>query len=98
MRRQAFTALVNFDLSVFAYPYLIKISAALQSSNLYAAQHSTKPPVVCPHPNVRVRGWNPAGNVGGGGTVGAFQPENGKGGGLPEGRCAAMPTHMLMQP
>ena len=39
MQRQAFTALVNFDLSVFSYPYLSKIGAALQSSNLDAAQH-----------------------------------------------------------
>ena len=37
--RQAFTALVNFDPSVSADPYLSKIGAALQSSNLYAAQH-----------------------------------------------------------
>ena len=32
--RQAFTALVNFDPSVSADPYLSKIGAALQSSNL----------------------------------------------------------------
>jgi hypothetical protein len=37
--RQAFTALVNFDLSVASDPYLNKIGAALQSSNLYAAKH-----------------------------------------------------------
>ena len=37
--RQAFTALVNFDPSVSADPYLSKIGAALQSSNLDAAQH-----------------------------------------------------------
>jgi hypothetical protein len=37
--RQAFIALVNFDLSVSADPYLSKIGAALQSSNLYAAKH-----------------------------------------------------------
>jgi len=37
--RQAFTALVNFDPSVSLDPYLSKIGAALQSSNLYAAQH-----------------------------------------------------------
>ena len=37
--RQAFTALVNFDPSVSSEPYLSKIGAALQSSNLYAAQH-----------------------------------------------------------
>ena len=37
--RQAFTALVNFDPSVSADPYLSKIGAALQSNNLYAAQH-----------------------------------------------------------
>ncbi len=37
--RQAFTALVNFDPSVSADPYLSKIGAALQNSNLYAAQH-----------------------------------------------------------
>ena len=37
--RQAFTALVNFDPSVSAEPYLSKIGAALQSSNLDAAQH-----------------------------------------------------------
>ena len=39
MSRQVFTVLVNFDLCVFAYPYLSKIGAALQSSNLYAARH-----------------------------------------------------------
>jgi hypothetical protein len=37
--RQAFIALVNFDLSVSSDPYLSKIGAALQSSNLYAAKH-----------------------------------------------------------
>ena len=37
--RLAFTALVNFDPTVFADPYLSKLGAALQSSNLYAAQH-----------------------------------------------------------
>ena len=37
--RQAFTALVNFDPSVSADPYLSKIGAALQSSNFDAAQH-----------------------------------------------------------
>ena len=37
--RQAFTAFVNFDPSVSADPYVSKIGAALQSSNLYAAQH-----------------------------------------------------------
>ena len=37
--RQAFTALVNFDPSVSTDPYPSKIGAALQSSNLYAAQH-----------------------------------------------------------
>ena len=37
--RQAFTGLVNFDLSVSADPCLSKIGAALQSSNLYAAKH-----------------------------------------------------------
>jgi hypothetical protein len=37
--RQAFIALVNFDLSVSTDPYLTKIGAALQSSNLYAAKH-----------------------------------------------------------
>ncbi len=37
--RQAFTALVNFDPSVSSDPYLSKIGAALQSSNLCAAQH-----------------------------------------------------------
>lgn len=37
--RQAFTALVNFDLSVASDPYLNKIGTALQSSNLYAAKH-----------------------------------------------------------
>lgn len=37
--RQAFIALVNFDPSVSADPYLTKIGAALQSSNLYAAKH-----------------------------------------------------------
>ena len=37
--RQAFITLVNFDLSVSADPYLSKIGAALQSSNLYAAKH-----------------------------------------------------------
>ncbi|MFN4897358.1 MAG: hypothetical protein ACK5GQ_00795, partial [Burkholderiales bacterium] len=34
-----FIALVNFDLSVSADPYLNKIGSALQSSNLYAAKH-----------------------------------------------------------
>ena len=88
MRRQAFTALVNFDLSVFAYPYLIKISAALQNSNLYAAQHSTKPPVVCPHPNVRVRGWNQAWKVGGGCRVKVWLGWDLEGVGLPQ--CDAL--------
>ncbi|MFN4997416.1 MAG: hypothetical protein ACK5EM_12025 [Burkholderiales bacterium] len=37
--RQAFIALVNFDHSVSTDPYLTKIGAALQSSNLYAAKH-----------------------------------------------------------
>lgn len=37
--RQAFTALVNFDPSVAGDPYLSKIGAALQSSNVFAAQH-----------------------------------------------------------
>ena len=35
----AFTALINFDPSVSSDPYLHKIGSALQSSNLYAAQH-----------------------------------------------------------
>jgi hypothetical protein len=37
--RTAFIALVNFDPSSSSDPYLDKIGAALQSSNLYAAQH-----------------------------------------------------------
>ena len=37
--RLAFTALVNFDPTVSSDPYLNKLGAALQSSNLYAAQH-----------------------------------------------------------
>ena len=37
--RTAFTALVNFDPSMSSDPNLDKIGAALQSSNLYAAQH-----------------------------------------------------------
>jgi hypothetical protein len=37
--RTAFIALVNFDPSVSSDPYLGKIGTALQSSNLYAAQH-----------------------------------------------------------
>ena len=37
--RLAFTALVNFDPTVSADPYLTKLGAALQSSNVYAAQH-----------------------------------------------------------
>ena len=37
--RQAFITLVNFDPSVSTDPYLTKIGAALQSSNLYAAKH-----------------------------------------------------------
>ena len=37
--RQAFIALVNFDPSVSSDPYISKIGAALQSSNLYAAKH-----------------------------------------------------------
>jgi hypothetical protein len=37
--RLAFTALINFDPSVSFDPYLHKIGSALQSSNLYAAQH-----------------------------------------------------------
>ena len=37
--RLAFTALINFDPSVSSDPYLHKIGSALQSSNLYAAQH-----------------------------------------------------------
>jgi len=35
----AFTALINFDPSISSDPYLHKIGSALQSSNLYAAQH-----------------------------------------------------------
>ena len=37
--RLAFTVLINFDPSVSSDPYLNKLGAALQSSNLYAAQH-----------------------------------------------------------
>ncbi len=37
--RLAFTVLINFDPSVSSDPYLHKIGSALQSSNLYAAQH-----------------------------------------------------------
>jgi hypothetical protein len=37
--RQAFVALVNFDPSVSDDPYLKKIGAALQSTNLYSAKH-----------------------------------------------------------
>jgi len=37
--RLAFTALINFDPSVSSDPFLHKIGSALQSSNLYAAQH-----------------------------------------------------------
>jgi len=37
--RLALTALINFDPSVSSDPYLHKIGSALQSSNLYAAQH-----------------------------------------------------------
>ncbi len=37
--RLAFTALINFDPSVSGDAYLTKIGTALQSSNLYAAQH-----------------------------------------------------------
>jgi len=37
--RLAFTALINFDPTVSADPYLNKLGAALQSSNVYAAQH-----------------------------------------------------------
>ena len=37
--RTAFIALVNFDPSMSSDPNLGKIGAALQSSNLYAAQH-----------------------------------------------------------
>lgn len=40
--RQAFTALINFDPSVSGDPYLAKIGAALQSSNLYSARHFAK--------------------------------------------------------
>jgi hypothetical protein len=35
----AFTALINFDPSISRDPCLNKIGSALQSSNLYAAQH-----------------------------------------------------------
>jgi hypothetical protein len=37
--RLAFTALINFDPSMSVDPCLNKIGSALQSSNLYAAQH-----------------------------------------------------------
>ena len=37
--RLSFTALINFDPSVSGDTYLSKIGTALQSSNLYAAQH-----------------------------------------------------------
>ena len=37
--RLAFTALINFDPSISGDPCLNKIGSALQSSNLYVAQH-----------------------------------------------------------
>ena len=37
--RLAFVALINFDANISGDPYLSKIGAALQSCNLYAAQH-----------------------------------------------------------
>ena len=37
--RLAFTALINFNPSISGDPCLNKIGSALQSSNLYAAQH-----------------------------------------------------------
>jgi hypothetical protein len=37
--RLAFTALINFNPSISGNPCLNKIGSALQSSNLYAAQH-----------------------------------------------------------
>jgi hypothetical protein len=37
--RLAFVALINFDATISGDPYLSKIGAALQSCNLYAAQH-----------------------------------------------------------
>ena len=37
--RLAFVALVNLDSTISGDPYLSKIGAALQSCNLYAAQH-----------------------------------------------------------
>ena len=36
----------------------------------YGPLHFTKPPIVRPHPNVRVGRWNQAGKVGGGGAAG----------------------------
>ena len=36
---QAFAALVSFDPSLLSDPYLSKIGTALESSNLYVAQH-----------------------------------------------------------
>ena len=78
-------------------PDRIPCGGAGQFGPLGGLQHFTKPPVVCPNPTVRVRGWNQAGKVGGGGTVGGLPARNDKGVGcLPDGRCAAMPTHMLM--
>ena len=65
-------------------PDRIPCGGAGQFGPLGGLQQSTKPPVVRPHPNVRVRGWNQAEKVGGGGTVGGLPARNGEGG-LPDG-------------
>ena len=57
----------------------IQGSQSLLSFDAGASSTSQNSPIVCPKPTVRVRGWNQAGKVGGGGTVGAFQPEMARG-------------------
>ena len=57
----------------------IQWSQSRLSFDAGASSTSQNSPIVCPHPYVRVRGWNQAGKVGGGGTVGAFQPEMARG-------------------
>ena len=62
----------------------IQWSQSLLSFDAGASSTSQNSPVVCPKPTVRVRGWNQAEKVGGGGTVGGLIARNGEGG-LPEG-------------
>ena len=62
-------------------PDRIPCGGAGQFGPFGGLQQSTKPTIVRPKPTVRVRGWNQAGKVGGGGTVGGLPARNDKGAG-----------------